>query len=177
MHQFHHVAMVANNHEMSAVMITLDVSVRGSYRMPPLSFFDPEDTFLTRARWRSNLYVIVMTFHPVRNRFYIPLRLPVVPIRLSSFHGHLLFGYSFPRQPPASAGISSHGPWSNRRRRRPSATIAVELVTQLQFLATLSLVDSVVDTGSWLSDFVVGLRCVRKREGERVRSWENVSVV
>lgn len=32
-------------------------------------------------------------------------------------------------------------------------------MTQLQFLATLSLVDSTVTGDSWLADFVTGLRC------------------
>lgn len=43
--------------------------------------------------------------------------------------------------------------------RRPSATLALVLVTQLQFLATLSLVEyTVADENSLLADFVTGLR-------------------
>lgn len=42
--------------------------------------------------------------------------------------------------------------------RRPSATLAFVLMTQLQFLATLSLVDYTVAEDNWLADFVVGLR-------------------
>ncbi|CAM9953326.1 unnamed protein product, partial [Ectocarpus sp. 4 AP-2014] len=44
--------------------------------------------------------------------------------------------------------------------RRPSATLAFVLMAQLQFLAMLSLVDYVVSQGSWLADFVVGLRWI-----------------
>ena len=43
--------------------------------------------------------------------------------------------------------------------RRPSASLAFVLMTQLQFLATLSLVDYTVREDSWLADFVTGLRC------------------
>lgn len=43
-------------------------------------------------------------------------------------------------------------------KRRPSATLAFVLMTQLQFLATLSLVDSTVNSDTWLSDFLIGLR-------------------
>ncbi|CAB1103298.1 unnamed protein product [Ectocarpus sp. CCAP 1310/34] len=44
--------------------------------------------------------------------------------------------------------------------RRPSATLTFVLMTQLQFLATLSLVDYVMDEDSWLADFVTGLRWI-----------------
>lgn len=33
-------------------------------------------------------------------------------------------------------------------------------MTQLQFLAMLSLVDSTVQSDAWMSDFLIGLRCV-----------------
>lgn len=48
---------------------------------------------------------------------------------------------------------------SRTSKRRPSATLAIVLMKQLQFLATLSLVNSVVREDSWLSDFILGLRC------------------
>lgn len=41
--------------------------------------------------------------------------------------------------------------------RRPSSTLVVLVITQLQFIATLSLVDSVA-RNSFLADFVAGLR-------------------
>lgn len=46
----------------------------------------------------------------------------------------------------------------NASKRRPSATVAFILMTQLQFLATLSLVDATVAEDAWLSDFLLGLR-------------------
>lgn len=49
--------------------------------------------------------------------------------------------------------------------RRPSATVAFILTTQLQFLATLSLVEATVTEDSWLSDFVTGLRSVNNMGG------------
>lgn len=51
----------------------------------------------------------------------------------------------------------------NASNRRPSATLAFVLMTQLQFLATLSLVDYAVTEDSWLADFVVGLRYNKTR--------------
>eukprot|EP00752_Nemacystus_decipiens_P002264 g2145.t1 len=45
-------------------------------------------------------------------------------------------------------------------KRRPSATLAFVLMTQLQFLATLSLVDYTVREDSWLADFITGLRWI-----------------
>lgn len=53
-----------------------------------------------------------------------------------------------------------HSRHSRITKRRPSAAVAVILMTQLQFLAMLSLVDSTVDSDSWTSDFLIGLRCV-----------------
>lgn len=43
--------------------------------------------------------------------------------------------------------------------RRPSATLVVLVITQLQFLATLSLVDSVAGN-PFMADFVIGLRYI-----------------
>lgn len=42
--------------------------------------------------------------------------------------------------------------------RKPSATLAFVVMSQIQFLATLSLVDYTVEENSWLSDFSSGLR-------------------
>lgn len=44
------------------------------------------------------------------------------------------------------------------RGRNPSATISMVLVSQVQFLATLALVDSTGVEGSWLLEFVESLR-------------------
>lgn len=54
-------------------------------------------------------------------------------------------------------GVSEHTE-RGVSKRRPSATLAFVLMAQLQFLATLSLVDSTVESGDWWSDFLVGLR-------------------
>lgn len=51
----------------------------------------------------------------------------------------------------------------NASNRRPSATLAFVLMTQIQFLATLSLVDYAVTEDSWLADFIVGLRYNKTR--------------
>lgn len=70
----------------------------------------------------------------------------------------------------ASASIGQTGETSdegNPRRasnRRPSATLAFVLMTQLQFLATLSLVDYTVRQDSWFGDFITGLRCDKQME-------------
>eukprot|EP00903_Cladosiphon_okamuranus_P006435 g6296.t1 len=76
-------------------------------------------------------------------------------------------------------GGSSGGDTASRAsKRRPSATLAVVLMTQLQFLATLSLVDSAVREDSWLGDFVVGLRWINlwwsTKIGEDIGSEECV---
>lgn len=42
--------------------------------------------------------------------------------------------------------------------RNPSATLALLIVQQLQFLAMLSLVEYVVVEDSWLADFVISIR-------------------
>ncbi|CAM9523853.1 unnamed protein product [Ectocarpus sp. 6 AP-2014] len=61
----------------------------------------------------------------------------------------------------APVGETGEGDTPSRvSHRRPSATLAFVLMTQLQFLAMLSLVDYVVSQGSWLADFVVGLRWI-----------------
>lgn len=59
---------------------------------------------------------------------------------------------------PADGTAEAENP-PHASKRRPSATLAFVLMTQLQFLATLSLVDYVMDEESWLADFVTGLRC------------------
>lgn len=46
--------------------------------------------------------------------------------------------------------------------RRPSATLALLIARQLQFLAMLSLVEYVVVEDSWLADFVIRLRYFRE---------------
>lgn len=76
------------------------------------------------------------------------------------------FGSAFPAgarpQIDAVAPIGETSDGDNLSRasnRRPSATLAFVLMTQLQFLATLSLVDYAVSEDSWLADFVTGLRC------------------
>lgn len=42
--------------------------------------------------------------------------------------------------------------------RSPTASLIMMIITQLQFLATLSLVDYVIVEAPWLFDFVSGLR-------------------
>lgn len=42
--------------------------------------------------------------------------------------------------------------------RNPSATLALLIVQQLQFLAMLSLVEYIVVEDSWLADFVISIR-------------------
>lgn len=85
---------------------------------------------------------------------------------------HMYVGYWSPcfQQPPVPLptpqpgtltildGSSGGDTGSRGSQRRPSAALATVLVTQLQFLATLSLVDSAVREDSWLADFIVGLR-------------------
>ncbi|CAM9633377.1 unnamed protein product, partial [Sphacelaria rigidula] len=44
--------------------------------------------------------------------------------------------------------------------RNPSATLALLIVQQLQFLAMLSLVEYIVVEDSWLADFVISIRWV-----------------
>ena len=44
-------------------------------------------------------------------------------------------------------------------KRKPTLSLALVITTQLQFLAMLSLVDSVSEASSSLADFVDGLRC------------------
>lgn len=65
----------------------------------------------------------------------------------------------------APVGGTSNGenPRRAKSSRRPSATLAFVLMTQLQFLATLSLVDYTVTEERWLADFVTGLRCDGQR--------------
>lgn len=58
----------------------------------------------------------------------------------------------------AVGGVESATPTTTGSRRRPSSTIALLLTTQLQFLAMLSLVDSVATSDAWIADFVKGLR-------------------
>lgn len=55
--------------------------------------------------------------------------------------------------------VANAGDMSNSvSDRKPSATIAFLLMAQLQFLATLSLVEYDVTEKSWLADFSSGLR-------------------
>lgn len=56
-----------------------------------------------------------------------------------------------PALPPAAGSGSAS-------TRRPSSTLAWLLVMQVQFLAILSLVDSVGSGNSWLSKFLEGMR-------------------
>lgn len=46
----------------------------------------------------------------------------------------------------------------NVSERTPSSTVAILLIAQLQFLATLSLVEATATMDTWLSDFIVALR-------------------
>ena len=64
---------------------------------------------------------------------------------------------------PIGGTSSGENPRRSKSNRRPSATLAFVLMTQLQFLATLSLVDYTVREDSWLADFVTGLRCDGQR--------------
>lgn len=50
------------------------------------------------------------------------------------------------------------GSSSNVSLRAPAETMVFMVVSQLQFLATLSMVDSTVDDDSFLSEFVTNLR-------------------
>lgn len=60
----------------------------------------------------------------------------------------------------ARIGAATHNnrDQSHVSTRRPSSTLTFVVMTQLQFLATLSLVDSTVVESSFLADFVTGLR-------------------
>ena len=49
-------------------------------------------------------------------------------------------------------------PANNSSKRRPSVTLGFMLMKQLQFLAMLSLVESIVSRYSWFGNFVRGLR-------------------
>lgn len=48
--------------------------------------------------------------------------------------------------------------WSHLSNRRPSATLAIVLMTQIQFLATLSFVGYIDEGDSFLDDLLQGLR-------------------
>lgn len=101
----------------------------------------------------------------------VVFHVPLFPPRSSTFSCALLIDVAPYQQSvslvPVNRGsgeedrtlaIENGDPPSSVSQRSPSATLAVALMTQLQFLATLSLVDFAVREDTWLSDFLVGLR-------------------